>query len=305
MTQGPESTSPLAQWPRPLCFVFSGGASYGASQVGMVRALVEFDVIPDMVVGTSVGALNGTLFANDPSTAADKMTEIWGSMTRSGVFGRGGRLTSMVSAARNGLRKNSVALCSPQPLVELITNHTPVERLEDLAIPTGVVATDALVGQPKVLSQGPAVQALLASSAMPGVFPPVKLGGSFYIDGGVTANVPIRPAMAFGARSVVVLNANPATMPGTLPNSVLESIVHASQIMLRNQRADTTDELTGRFPILHLPQVTPPTHNSFDFDHSAELLDVSYVGTKEFLSQLPDLADTNRRLSPPRHDDQH
>lgn len=299
MTDGPDSTSPLAQWPRPLCFVFSGGASYGAAQVGMVRALVEFDVIPDMVVGTSVGALNGTLFANDPYAAADKMTEIWSSMSRSGVFGTRTRIGTMVNATRNGLRKKSVALCSPEPLSELINTHTPVERLEDLPIPTGVVATDALVGQPKLLSQGPAAKALLASAAMPGLFPPVKIGGCFYIDGGVSANVPIRPAMAFGARSIVVLNANPASMPGTLPNSVVESIVHASQIMLRNQRADTTDELAGRLPILHLPQATPPTHNSFDFDHSAELLGVSYLSSKEFLSQLPDLADTTRGLSQP------
>lgn len=297
MTDGPEGANPLAQWPRPLCFVFSGGASYGASQVGMVRALTEFDVIPDMVVGASVGALNGVVFANDPQSSAARLDEIWRSMSRSGVFGTGRRMNSMLTAARNGLRKNSVALYSPDPLGQIIKQHTPVARLEDLPIPVGVVTTDALAGRTKVLSQGPAAEALLASTAVPGLFPPVKIGGSFYIDGGMSANVPIRPAIAFGARSIVVLNATPASMPGTLPTSVIDSVVHASQIMQRNQGADTTDELAGTFPILHLPQVTPPTHNPFDFDHSAELLGVSYLGTKEFLAQLPDLADSSRALS--------
>ncbi len=297
MSTGSPNASPLSQWPRPLCFVFSGGASYGAAQVGMVRALVESDIAPDMVVGSSVGALNGMLLAHDPTTAADRMSDIWSSMSKRGVFGNGGRIRSVVNATRNGLRKNSVAFCNSDSLHELIVKHTPVERLEDLPIPTGVVVTDALVGAPKVLARGSAVTTLLASAAIPGVFPPVKLDGCFYMDGGVTANVPIRQAISFGARSLIVLNANPSAMSGTLPNSVMDAIVHASMIMLRNQRADTTDELAARYPILHIPQVTPSTHNSFDFDHSAELLGVSYVSTKEFLSQLPDLTDSTRGIS--------
>ena len=92
-----------------------------------------------------------------------------------------------------------------------------------------------------------------------------------------------------------MLDANPASMPGTLPNNAVGSIVHASMIMLRNQRADATDDLVGRHPILHLPQVTPTTQSSFDFQNSADLIESGYAGTSEFLRQLPDLADTSSR----------
>ncbi len=299
MDLDPTSSSPLANWPRPLCFVFSGGGSYGAIQVGMIRALVEADIVPDMVVGSSVGALNGTLLAADPRSAAENLHDIWSSMSDSGVFGGRTRFSTAMAAIRNGLRRNSLGLYSPGPLRSLIDTHVPVERLEDLVIPTAVVVTDALVGQPKLLTQGSVGPILQASSAIPGVFPPVKIEGCFYVDGGVSANVPVRQAVAFGARSLVVLDANPATMPGTLPRSILGSVMHASMIMLRNQRADAVDDLVGRHPILHLPQVTPTTQSSFDFDHSAELIEAGYTNTAEFLGRLPVLTDSSRRHPPP------
>lgn len=292
------SRNPLAHWPRPLAFVLSGGGSYGASQVGMVQAMVEAGITPDLVVGTSVGAMNGALFASDPAESSRRLTEIWHSMTRANVYGSRTRIGTTITAARNGLRRHSLSVFSFDRLNALIDEHIPVETIEDLTIPTVVVVTDALVGQPKLLRSGPLSPALRASAAIPGVFPPVEIQGCFYIDGGVSANVPVRQAVTAGARSMIVLDANPATMPGTLPHSVVGSVVHASMIMLRNQRADAVDDLTGKYPILHLPQVTPPTQSSFEFDRSSELVESGYVSTKDFLTQLPELADSSRRLSP-------
>lgn len=286
----PSSRSPLAAWPRPLAFVFSGGGAYGATQVGMIRALTHAGITPDLVVGTSVGALNGTLYADNPILAAERLEEIWASLDRAGVFGGRTRPGRAWSALRNGMRRES-GLVSPSTLRALIDANMPVERIEDLRIPTAVVVTDALVGQTKLLTQGVVGPALQASAAIPGVFPPVKIDGCFYVDGGVTANVPIRQAVSFGARSLVVLDANPASMPGTLPTTAIGSVVHASMIMLRNQRADATDDLVGRHPILHLPQVTPTTQSSFDFANSADLIAAGFEGTRDFLRQLPNLAD--------------
>ena len=295
MALDPPTTSPLANWPRPLAFVLSGGGAYGATQVGMLRALREAGIVPDLLVGTSVGALNATRFAIDADRGAEELVVAWEAISRAGVFGGKTRIGQAWSAARHGLRRNSMAVFSPERLRNLIDTHLPVARLEDLPIPTAVVVTDALVGRPKLLTQGEIGPALEASSALPGVFPPVKIEGCFYVDGGVTANVPIRQALDFGAKSLVVLDANPASMPGTLPTSIVGSMMHASMIMLRNQRADATEALMGRHPILHLPQVTPVDQSSFDFSNTTDLIDSGYSSTRYFLDRLPDLADPSGR----------
>ncbi|MEM7323331.1 MAG: patatin-like phospholipase family protein [Actinomycetota bacterium] len=288
-----QTQSPLQHWPRPLTFVLSGGGAYGATQVGMIRALRQAGIDPDMVVGTSVGALNGTLLAANPILAVDRLTKIWNSLTESGVFGGRSRFGAALSAIRNGLKVHNPGLVSPEALQRLIDTHLPVSAIEELSVPTGIVVTDALVGTPKVLSRGPISPALRASAAIPGVFPPVGIDGCFYVDGGVSANVPIRQAVAFGAKSIVVLDANPGSMPGTLPDSVIGSIVHASAIMLRNQRADAVEDLVGKYPILKLPPSTPPTKNSFDFEDSEALIETGFDVTRDFLRQLPDLTDTS------------
>lgn len=288
---------PLANWPRPVAFVLSGGGAYGAVQVGMLRALAEAGIKPDLVVGSSVGALNGVRYAASPGDAIDALGVLWQDMNQAKIFGGRTRIGQGWSAARRFLRRNTPSLCEPEALRALIDANMPIAALEDLPIPAAVVVTDVQAGRPKVLTRGEVGPLLQASSAIPGVFPPVQIDGCIYVDGGVSANVPIRQAIAAGARSVVVLDANPATMPGTIPDSVLGSVFAASMIMLRNQRADADEELKGRFPILHLPRPTPPEQSSFDFSRSAALIEIGYDTTRTFLGELPDLADSSRGLS--------
>ncbi len=288
---------PLANWPRPVAFVLSGGGSYGAVQVGMLQALTEAGIAPDLVVGSSVGALNGVRYASSPGDAIEALSSLWREMGRVPVFGGRTRVGRSWSATRRFLRRNTPSLCSPEPLRTLIDANMPIPSLEDLPVPAAVVVTDLQAGRPKILTRGEVGPLLQATSAIPGVFPPVQIDGCIYVDGGVSANVPIRQAIAAGARSVIVLDANPATMPGTIPDSVMDSVFAASKIMLRNQRADADDELKGKFPILHLPQATPPEQSSFDFSHSEALIESGYETTRTFLSELPDLADSSRGLS--------
>jgi NTE family protein len=287
-----EHASPLANWPRPLAFVFSGGGAYGATQVGMIRALVEAGITPDLVVGTSVGALNGAMFAANPSLAADRLTEVWGSMKARGVFGGRTRFGTALSMIRHGLMRNRPGLASSDALRALIEEKMPVSAIEKLPIRTAIVASDAQLGRAKLLTTGPLAPALLASAAIPGVFPPVTINGCIYVDGGVTANVPIRQAIGYGAKSVVVLDATPATLPPMHSHSTVASVFQASMIMLRNQRADAVDHLVGRHPILHLPQSTPATQSSFEFDNSIPLIDAGYEAAREYLARLPILTDT-------------
>lgn len=279
--------APFGDWPRPFAFALSGGGAFGSVQVGMLRALQDRGITPDLIVGSSAGALHGALLASGEDDLIERLTSLWLGMDRRRIFG------SRRTAARQLIRSRTLA--DFDNLRGLIAEHLPVDDFDRLPIRFAAVATDVLTGEPELIDSGSIADALCASSAVPGIYPNVTIGGRSYVDGGVSANVPIRQAIAFGAKSVVVLDANPATMPGTLPHSVLGSVLHASMIMLRNQHADAVDDLIGRHPILHLPQVTPATQSSFDFENSFELIAAGHRHTEEFLRNLPALTDTTRR----------
>lgn len=289
------AANPLGHWPRPLTFVLSGGGSYGAVQVGMIRALVEAGVTPDLVVGSSVGSLNGAVVAADPDTSADRLMRVWEQLDRRTLYGADSRFRAAWEVAREGLTGQGTALCSSKPLARLIEAAIGLDRIEQLPTTMVVVATDLLVGQPKLLRQGPLSSALQASNATPGLFPPVQIDGVIYVDGSVSANVPIRQALAAGARSMIVLDAGPAHMPGFIPRTPWEALHQASRIMLRSQHADADDDLSNRHPIMRLPRPTPPALSSFDFSQTQELIEMGFNSTKQFLGDYEELADAGRR----------
>ncbi len=261
---------PFEDWPRPLAFVLSGGGAFGSVQVGMIRALLERGVLPDLVVGSSVGALNGAVLAASPGDAVETLSGLWTHMSRRAVFGR-----SIVAPARNLWRSRSVFDFGA--LGALIDRHLGSVAFEDLGVRFGAVATDALTGEPEVLSHGLLKPALLASSAVPGLFPAVTIGGRDYLDGGVTANVPIRQAIAFGASSVVCLDATPPHLATQLPRSPVGGLIHATSLMLRSQRAHAVDDLVYRYPVALIPSSVPPDFGCFNFEHNRELLESSYA----------------------------
>ncbi len=290
------AANPLAHWPRPLTFVLSGGGSHGAVQVGMIRALVEAGVKPDLVIGSSVGAINGAALAADADNAADVLMKTWENINRKTLYGADSRLRAAWEVAREGLAGKGSALCSPKPLARLIDSSTTVDRIEDLPINLVVVATDLLVGSPKLLRQGSLSQALQATSATPGLFPPVQVDGVIYVDGATSANVPIRQGLTAGAKSIIVLDATPAHMPGFIPRTPWEALHQATQIMYRSQHADADEDLSNRHPIMRLPRPTPPALSPFDFSKTHELIDMGFNSAKKFLGDYQDLSDAGRRI---------
>src|SRR3954453_22589983 len=184
-------------------FVLSGGASLGATQAGMLQALYERDIRPDLFVGTSAGALNAAFAAGRPSTvaAAIQVQRIWLGLTRSQVFP-----ASPLTAALGALGARDHAF-PPSGLQRVIERHCDFARLEDAAVAVHVVAADGLTSGEVLLSHGPVVDALLASAAIPGVFPPVARGGRLLTDGGIVNNAPITHAVELGADRVFVLSA--------------------------------------------------------------------------------------------------
>src|SRR5438094_5561002 len=184
---------------RKVAFVLSGGVSLGAIQVGMLKALLETGIKPDFLVGTSVGAINSAWIAGWPSTeGVAKLEELWLGLRRDDVFPLGW-------TAATGLLGRTNHLFSNAALRNLLERNLPYERLENAAVPVHVVTSELKSGQAVVLSSGPAVPALLASTAIPGVFPPVTIGRRELVDGGVADMTPIAAAIEQGATQIYVL----------------------------------------------------------------------------------------------------
>lgn len=266
---------PFADWPRPLAFVLSGGGGFGSVQIGMLRAVTERGIRPDLIVGSSVGALHGAAFAAHGETSIEVMADAWRSADRSSALGR------RRDIAKNLWRHRTLA--SSKQISRLIRSNINVQRFADLPVRFAAVATDVLSGEPELLSEGLLEPALLASSAVPGVFPPVKIDGRLFVDGGVAANVPIRQAIAFGARSVLSFDATPPTVASQAPTSFVGSLLHSASLMLRSQRSHAVDDIAHRYRIAVLPSATPADMGSFNFARTDELLSASYRLTAETL----------------------
>jgi NTE family protein len=189
---------------RLTAFVLAGGGSRGAVQVGMLAELVDRGIRADRVYGASVGAVNGAAYAGDPTPAgAERLERIWRGLSGDTIFPRGrahGPWTyfqhRQAVHANSGLRR-------------ILEDGLRFDRLEDAVVPLEVVATSLHDGRERWLTKGPAVEAVLASAAIPAMFPPVRIGDELLIDGGVVDNVPISRAIDAGATHVYVLLCGP------------------------------------------------------------------------------------------------
>jgi len=182
-------------------FVLSGGGSLGAVQVGMLQALTERQVTPDLLVGTSAGALNAAFVAGRGTghAALRDLADSWASVRRRDIFPLQPMRHLLAVAGTRG------SLCAEDGLRLLIARHLTFSHLEDAAIPVHIVTTSLLSGEEVLLSDGDALAAVLASAAIPGVFPPVPRDGRILVDGGLADNAAISQAVALGADRVFVL----------------------------------------------------------------------------------------------------
>jgi NTE family protein len=214
--------------PGPLtALVLAGGGTRGAVQVGMLQVLTEHGFVPDRIYGSSVGAVNGAAFAGDPTReGVERMTEIWRGLTRETVYPQG-RLHGpwLYFQQRDSVFVNA-------GLRKVIEGGIGFERLEDAAIPIEVVATSLVDGRERWFTYGPAVDAVLASSAVPAIFPPVEIDGERFIDGGVVNNVPIRRAVEGGATRIVVLLCGPPNYTPASPRRPVEAMLNALLISI-------------------------------------------------------------------------
>jgi NTE family protein len=265
--------------PDRIAFVLSGGASLGAVQVGMLHALYERDVVPQVIVGTSAGAVNGAFIASRPQTVgtAEELAQIWRKLRRgqifplnplSGLFGFLGSRDHLVP--RSGLRK-------------LIAEHTQHERLERMPIEFHVVAVDVITGEELLLSRGRAIDAVLASAAIPAVLPPVAWEDRMLMDGGVANNTPISHAVQLGAREIYVLPSGHACALEQPPTSALGMALHALTLLTQSRLIADIESHRDRAKLIVLPPPCPLGIQPIDFSHSQELIERSLADARAFL----------------------
>jgi NTE family protein len=261
-------------------FVLSGGGSLGAIQVGMLLALAEAEITPDLIIGTSVGAMNGGWVASRcDADGIAALADLWRSLTRGRVFP-----TSLTAGLLGflGQRRN---LVPDTGIRNLLKHHLGFRRLEEAPIPLHVVATDVLSGQDVLLSTGDAVDAIAASAAIPAVLPPVSINGRDLVDGGVVNNTPLSHAIALGATTVWVLPTGYSCAMPASPRGALAMVVHAFTLAINQRLALDVARFEGTVDLRVIPPLCPVRVSPVDFSQSGSLIERSHDSTRRWLSK--------------------
>jgi NTE family protein len=216
-----------------VAFVLGGGGVLGAHEVGMLQALAEAGVRPDLVLGTSVGALNGVFVAahRDPGAAVPELAAVWRDGAAAEAFG-GSLFGRVRTLARSGTH-----LHPNEPLRELL-GALPVRNIEELALPFQCVAASIERAAAHWFATGPIAPAVLASAAVPGLLPPVQVGDEHFFDGGLVHSIPIGRALELGARTVYVLHVGRIEQPLQVPSRPWEVGLVAFEIARRHRFAE-------------------------------------------------------------------
>ena len=257
-------------------FVFAGGGSLGAIQIGMLRVLLSSGVQPDFVVGTSVGAINASYFAGAPNTeGVARLEQIWLGLRRADIF-------PLTLASAFGLFRHPDNIVDPGPLRRLIEKNLPYAHLEDALIPVHVVATDQQ-GLGIRLSSGPAIEAILASAAIPGVFPHVHIDGRALMDGAIAANTPIRLAIELGASRIIVLPTGYACALKEPPKGVVAKALHAITLMIAWQLMHELERIPDDIQVHLVPTLCPLDVSPYNFSAPKELIERAAQASKKWI----------------------
>jgi NTE family protein len=260
-------------------FVFAGGGSLGAIQVGMMHALAAHDVLADMVVGSSVGALNGAYYAGDPTLKGVLQLEtIWRGLQRRDVF-------PVTWRTLLGFLWRRDFLIPHDGIEKLVEDHLPYRNLQDAKLPVHIVTTDIVSGGTVVLSEGPAAQAIVASTAIPGAFAPVRYRDCYLADGAISSNTPIKVAVAKGARRLIILPTGYACSTHTPSVGAVANALHALTLLISRQLVSDLEVLSPDIEYFVVPPLCPLVGSPYDFTRTADHIQRAVESTDTWLAR--------------------
>ncbi|NNN21420.1 MAG: patatin-like phospholipase family protein [Acidimicrobiales bacterium] len=261
-------------------FVFSGGGNKGAAQVGMLKGLLKDGIVPDLIVGCSVGSLNGAAFALNPNeNGVVKLEELWKSLSGEVVFPKG----KFYGAWRFAEKRESVFPISG--LREIIEDYVGVHSFSDLKIPLKVVAASVEKGDEVIIEDGTLVSALLASAALPGIFPSISMNGQHLIDGGVLNDAPISVAIASGMKNIYLLSCSTVEPQRHNFSRPIEAMLYAFGLSVSSRLRRELGSLPPEIEVTVIEYPGPYGLDWRDFSQSKKMIDLGEQLVVEYLSQ--------------------
>lgn len=268
-------------------FVLGGGGRLGAAEVGMLSALLSAGIAPDLVLGTSIGAINGVAVAQDPSPdGVAQLRSLWAEVERSGMFGG-----SVVDRVRH-IAATRTSLHSNEPLRRLLDRVVGDRRIEDLAVRFQCVAACIETAEATWFDSGPVTDRVLASCAVPGLLPSVEVDGLHYLDGGVVDSIPVRRAIELGADRIYVLQVGRIEEPLRVPRRPHEVALVAFEIARRHSFATAMASRPAEVEVHVLPTGGSPVRfNDLrqlryrDFSDVARRIDDAEAAATAYLGQ--------------------
>jgi NTE family protein len=268
-----------AAGPKKTAFVFAGGGSFGAIQVGMLQSLAAHGITADLVVGSSVGALNGAFYAGDPTVKGmARLADIWRSLKRHDVF-------PITWRTLLGFLWRRDFLITHDGVRKLIDDHIPFRRLEQAALPVHVVATDIISGDAVVFSDGSTSEAIVASTSIPGAFSPIHYKDYYLADGAISSNTPVRVAVAKGARRLIVLPTGHACANEAPPVGAVANALHALTLLIARQLVNELENIGPEIEYYVVPPLCPLVGSPYDFSRTAEHIERAILTTDAWLAQ--------------------
>ena len=273
--------------PMTTAFVLGGGGVLGAVEVGMLRALLERGIQPDLVLGTSVGALNGAMISRDPTLGAiERMTELWRTVAEGREVYGDRRLRTVRRAMSTGTH-----IYSPRPIKERLEQEFGDLTFEELPVRFQVCAASIERAAEHWFDSGRVVDAVVASAAVPGLLPPAKVGDEHYLDGGIVNSIPVGRAVLLGATRIFVLQVGRIDRPLKPPRRPWEVARVSFEIARRHRFAREMGELPDDIEAHVLPaRGTSDKDDSLfghrDFSGIQDRIDASYEASVDYLESL-------------------
>lgn len=244
----------------------------------MTRALFEAGIRPDLLIGTSAGAINAAYLSGHTGVGAvDGLADLWRSLRRQDIFP-----VRPIDGFLGFFGKRNY-LCSPTRLRNLLRSVLGDGDVSDTAIPLRVVAADLGSGREIVLSEGSLIDAVLASASLPGIFPPVPWGERLLIDGGVINNAPLSHAVRAGADDVYLMVCGHACAAPKPPTSAIGIVLQSVSVLIGRQLVMDVEHYESRCRLHVVPQLCPLDVLPMNFSQADRLIKQGYEVTAAWL----------------------